>query len=110
MLMKEKEKISDDSKDIQENLLKRIKILENDFERSQSQSINFELQLQHQKEKNAGDISWMSKMAKLNEFTPISLHLVYKDDEYNYNYYMMYKNLKCDLANAMEKRNKILGT
>ncbi|GJS36808.1 hypothetical protein Tco_0535190 [Tanacetum coccineum] len=42
--------------------------------------------------------------------TPISLHLVYKDDEYNYNYYMMYKHQKCDLDNAMEKRNKILGT
>ncbi|GJR37280.1 hypothetical protein Tco_1212964 [Tanacetum coccineum] len=35
--------------------------------------------------------------------TPISLQLVYKDDEYNYNYYMMYKNQRCDLDNAMEK-------
>ncbi|GJW34264.1 retrotransposable element Tf2 [Tanacetum coccineum] len=39
-----------------------------------------------------------------------ALHLVYKDDEYNYNYYMMYKLQKCDLDNAMEMRSKILGT
>ncbi|GKE30879.1 hypothetical protein Tco_1446263, partial [Tanacetum coccineum] len=36
-------KSSSDSKDIQANLLKRIKILENDFKRSQAQSIDFEL-------------------------------------------------------------------
>ncbi|GJW23523.1 hypothetical protein Tco_0034145 [Tanacetum coccineum] len=66
MLMNEKEKFLTDSKDIQANLLKRIKILENDFQRSQAQSIDFELQLQHQKEKTACDISWKSKMAKLN--------------------------------------------
>ncbi|GJZ91141.1 hypothetical protein Tco_0663068 [Tanacetum coccineum] len=29
--------------------------------------------------------------------TSISLHLVYKEDEYNYNYYMMYKNQRYDL-------------
>ncbi|GJR01818.1 hypothetical protein Tco_0524802 [Tanacetum coccineum] len=50
-------KISNDSKDIQANLLKQIKILENDFERSQAQSIDFEINLKHQKEKNAYDIS-----------------------------------------------------
>ncbi|GKB80672.1 hypothetical protein Tco_0947567 [Tanacetum coccineum] len=65
-LMFEMEKISSESKDIQVNLLKRIKILENDFQRSQAQSINFELKLQHQKEQNACDISWKSQMAKLN--------------------------------------------
>nr|GEY92875.1 amino acid permease 6-like [Tanacetum cinerariifolium] len=41
--------------------------------------------------------------------TPISLLLVYKDDEYNYNYYMMYKNQNYDLDNAIEMLNKILG-
>ncbi|GKC24798.1 hypothetical protein Tco_1026948 [Tanacetum coccineum] len=38
ILMLEKEKISSDSKDIQANSLKRIKILENDFKRSQAQT------------------------------------------------------------------------
>ncbi|GJY35787.1 hypothetical protein Tco_0421165 [Tanacetum coccineum] len=33
----------------------------------QAQSIDFELQLQHQKEINACDISWKSKMEKLND-------------------------------------------
>ncbi|GJS68421.1 hypothetical protein Tco_0682986 [Tanacetum coccineum] len=66
ILMIEMDKISNKSKDIQANLLKRIKILENDFQRSQAQSIDFELKLQHQKEKITCDISWKSKMAKFN--------------------------------------------
>ncbi|GKA95458.1 hypothetical protein Tco_0817496 [Tanacetum coccineum] len=37
-----------------------------ELKRSQAQGIDFELKLQHQKEKNACDISWKSKMAKLN--------------------------------------------
>nr|GEY16852.1 hypothetical protein [Tanacetum cinerariifolium] len=67
ILMLEKEKISNDSKDIQANLLKRIKILENDFKRSQAQSINFELKMQHQKQKMAFDIFWKSRLSKLND-------------------------------------------
>ncbi|GKA80864.1 hypothetical protein Tco_0787556, partial [Tanacetum coccineum] len=63
----ELKKSSNDSKDIQANLLKRIKILENDFKRSQAQSIDFELQLQHQKEKMACDVSWKSRLSKLND-------------------------------------------
>ncbi|GJY87859.1 retrovirus-related pol polyprotein from transposon TNT 1-94, partial [Tanacetum coccineum] len=39
LLKDELEKSSSDSKDIQANLLKRIKILENDFKRSQAQSV-----------------------------------------------------------------------
>ncbi|GJT89537.1 retrovirus-related pol polyprotein from transposon TNT 1-94 [Tanacetum coccineum] len=67
MLRNELEKSSNDSKDIQANLLKRIKILENDFKRSQAQSIDFELKLQHQKEKMACDISWKSRLSTLND-------------------------------------------
>ncbi|GJZ73343.1 retrovirus-related pol polyprotein from transposon TNT 1-94, partial [Tanacetum coccineum] len=61
------EKSSSDSKDIQANLLKRIKILENDFKRSQAQSIDFELKLQHQKERMACDVSWKSRLSTLND-------------------------------------------
>ncbi|GJX81951.1 hypothetical protein Tco_0331432, partial [Tanacetum coccineum] len=43
------EKVKSESKDVQENLLKRIKIIENNFQRCQAQSIDFELQLQHKK-------------------------------------------------------------
>ncbi|GJW68868.1 hypothetical protein Tco_0123292 [Tanacetum coccineum] len=67
MLNAQLEKSSRDSKDIQVNLLKRIKILENDFKRSQAQSIDFELKLQHQKEKMACDVSWKSKLSTLND-------------------------------------------
>ncbi|GKB41123.1 integrase, catalytic region, zinc finger, CCHC-type containing protein [Tanacetum coccineum] len=67
------EKVKSESKDIQENLLKRIKILYNDFQRCQAQSIDFELQLQHQQQKknceqslkNLCENSWISKMDKL---------------------------------------------
>ncbi|GJV53424.1 hypothetical protein Tco_1449165 [Tanacetum coccineum] len=67
MLRNELEKSSSDSKDIQANLLKKIKILENDFKRSQAQSINFELKLQHKKEKIACDVSWKSRLSTLND-------------------------------------------
>ncbi|GJX23599.1 hypothetical protein Tco_0228044 [Tanacetum coccineum] len=67
LLKEELTKSSSDSKDIQANLLKRIKILENDFKRSQAQSIDFELKLQHQKEKMACDVSWKSKLSTLND-------------------------------------------
>ncbi|GKC41022.1 hypothetical protein Tco_1053406 [Tanacetum coccineum] len=60
-------KISSDFKDVQANLLKRIKILEIDFKRSQAQSIDFELKLQHQKDKMASDVSWKSEMTKLHD-------------------------------------------
>nr|GEY19104.1 integrase, catalytic region, zinc finger, CCHC-type, peptidase aspartic, catalytic [Tanacetum cinerariifolium] len=67
MLNAELEKSSRDSKDIQANLLKRIKIFKNDFKRSQAQSINFELKLQHQKEKMACDVSWKSKLSTIHD-------------------------------------------
>ncbi|GJX38945.1 putative ribonuclease H-like domain-containing protein [Tanacetum coccineum] len=67
LLKAELEKSSSDSKDIRANLLKRIKILENDFKRSQAQSIDFELKLQHQKEKMACDVLWKSKLSTIND-------------------------------------------
>ncbi|GJY56009.1 homeodomain-like protein [Tanacetum coccineum] len=67
ILMLEKGKISSDSKDIQANLLKRIQILENDFKRSQAQSIDFKLKQQYQKEKMACDNSWKLKLTKLSD-------------------------------------------
>ncbi|GJU44371.1 retrovirus-related pol polyprotein from transposon TNT 1-94 [Tanacetum coccineum] len=60
------EKSSSDSKDIEANLLKRIRILENDFKRSQAQSIDFEFRLHHLKEKMTCDISWKSKLSTIN--------------------------------------------
>ncbi|GJT55232.1 hypothetical protein Tco_0990286 [Tanacetum coccineum] len=65
LIKTELKKSSSDSKDIQAKLLKRIKILENDFKRSQAQSVDFELQ--HQKEKMACDVSWKLRLLTLND-------------------------------------------
>ncbi|GJZ65372.1 integrase, catalytic region, zinc finger, CCHC-type containing protein [Tanacetum coccineum] len=67
------ENVKRESIDIQENLLKQINILENNFQRCQKQCIDYELQLQHQNEKNncesslknLCETSWISKMEKL---------------------------------------------
>ncbi|GKB39166.1 retrovirus-related pol polyprotein from transposon TNT 1-94 [Tanacetum coccineum] len=67
LLKVELEKSSSASRDIQANLLKRIKILENDFQRLQAQSIDFELKLQHQKEKMDCDVSWKAKLSTLHD-------------------------------------------
>ncbi|GJX55505.1 retrovirus-related pol polyprotein from transposon TNT 1-94 [Tanacetum coccineum] len=66
LLKVELEKSAGDSRDIQANLLKRIKILENYFQRS-PQSIDFELKLQHQKEKMDCDVSWKAKLSTLHD-------------------------------------------
>ncbi|GJT18269.1 hypothetical protein Tco_0876975 [Tanacetum coccineum] len=76
------EQIRRSSIEIQEGLQEKIKILEKDVQRCQKQSVDFELKLQHEKEKhkwdsslkndNANslgiqslDYSWISKMEKL---------------------------------------------
>ncbi|GJZ27505.1 hypothetical protein Tco_0571758 [Tanacetum coccineum] len=47
ILMIEKEKVSNDSKDIQSTMEQRIKILENDFKRAEAQYVNLDLKMQH---------------------------------------------------------------
>ncbi|GJU31609.1 hypothetical protein Tco_1175198 [Tanacetum coccineum] len=67
------EKIQRDSIEIQEEMQKQINILKNDVQRCQKQSLDFELQLQHEKErqkcesslKTVCETSWISKMEKL---------------------------------------------
>ncbi|GJS86887.1 hypothetical protein Tco_0769523 [Tanacetum coccineum] len=68
--------VQSDSRDIQANLLKRIKILENDFQRSQAQSIDFELKLQHQKEKMDYGVSWKAKLSTLHDENVLLKHQV----------------------------------
>ncbi|GKD73524.1 integrase, catalytic region, zinc finger, CCHC-type containing protein, partial [Tanacetum coccineum] len=72
-LQDEIEKIQRGSIEIQEGMQKRINIFENDVQRCQKQSLDFELKLQHEKEKskyesslkNVCETSWISKMEKL---------------------------------------------
>ncbi|GJU12899.1 hypothetical protein Tco_1135295 [Tanacetum coccineum] len=70
------EKSASDSRDIQVNLLKRIKIIENDIQRSQAQSIDFELKLQHQKEKIDCDVYWKAKLSTLHDENVLLKHQV----------------------------------
>ncbi|GKA81406.1 retrovirus-related pol polyprotein from transposon TNT 1-94 [Tanacetum coccineum] len=76
LLKVELEKSASDSRDIQANLLKRIKILENDFQRSQAQSIDFKLKLQHQKDKMDCDVSWKGKLSTLHDENVLLKHQV----------------------------------
>ncbi|GKB64198.1 hypothetical protein Tco_0920384 [Tanacetum coccineum] len=80
------EKVQRDSIKIQDGMQKRINILENDVQRCQKQSLDFELQLQHEKEKrkyksslkSVCETSWISKMEKL-ESENVSLELRVQD-------------------------------
>ncbi|GJW61954.1 retrovirus-related pol polyprotein from transposon TNT 1-94 [Tanacetum coccineum] len=75
----ENEQLKKKSNEIQEGLQARIKILEKDVQRCEKQSVDFELKLQHEKEKqkwdssfknkntNPLDYSWISKMEKLED-------------------------------------------
>ncbi|GJY66775.1 hypothetical protein Tco_0469013 [Tanacetum coccineum] len=67
------EKVQRDYIEIQDGMQKWINILENDVQRCQKQSLDFELQLQHEKEKrkcessmkNVCETSWISKIENL---------------------------------------------
>ncbi|GJY98056.1 putative reverse transcriptase domain-containing protein [Tanacetum coccineum] len=76
LLKVELEKSASDSRDIQANLLKRIKILENDFQTSQAESIDFDLKLQHQKEKMDCHVSWKAKLSTLHDENVLLQHQV----------------------------------
>ncbi|GJR95463.1 retrovirus-related pol polyprotein from transposon TNT 1-94 [Tanacetum coccineum] len=79
ILNAELEKVKKKSFEIQEGLQARIKILEKDVQRCEKQSVDFQLKLQHEKEKQKWDstsknkttipldYSWISKMEKLED-------------------------------------------
>ncbi|GJT43633.1 hypothetical protein Tco_0952348 [Tanacetum coccineum] len=106
------EKISSDSKDIQANLLKRIIILENDFKRSQAQSIDFELKIQHQKEKMACDVSWKSRLSKLsdeNMLLKTQLDSVVQEREnIKLEYQNVFNSIKATRAQHQQEVNKLI--
>ncbi|GJR59983.1 integrase, catalytic region, zinc finger, CCHC-type containing protein [Tanacetum coccineum] len=67
----ELEQVKKKSLEIQEGLKARIKILEKDVQRCEKQSVDFELKLQHEKEKHKWDSS-KNKNSKPLDFTWIS--------------------------------------
>ncbi|GKA08786.1 hypothetical protein Tco_0688117 [Tanacetum coccineum] len=99
-------KVQRDSIKIQEGMQKRINILENDVQRCQKQSLDFELQLQHEKErrrcksslKNVCETSWISKMEKL-ESENVSLEfkvqtLIKERDNVKIEYQKLFDSIK----------------
>ncbi|GKC80109.1 hypothetical protein Tco_1130883, partial [Tanacetum coccineum] len=105
LLKDELEERSNDSKEIQANFLHRIKILENNFQRLQAQSIDFELKLQHQKEKMACDVSWKSKLSTLNSENVLLKGQVDDVRAENQNLLMTISELKSKLSTIEKGKN-----
>ncbi|GJU89105.1 hypothetical protein Tco_1301528 [Tanacetum coccineum] len=105
-------KILNDSKDIQANLLKQIKILKNDFKRSQAQSIDFELKLQHQKEKMACDVSWKSRLSKLNDENVLLKtqvdSVVQERENIKLEYRKLFNSIKATRAQHQQEVNELI--
>ncbi|GKA83230.1 hypothetical protein Tco_0789978 [Tanacetum coccineum] len=80
------EKVQRDSIKIQEGMQKRMNILENDVQRYHKQSLEFELQLQHEKEKckfesslkSVCETSWISKM-EMHKSENVSLEFLVQE-------------------------------
>ncbi|GJT75302.1 retrovirus-related pol polyprotein from transposon TNT 1-94 [Tanacetum coccineum] len=112
ILMLKKEKILSDSTDIQANLLKRIKILENDIKRPQAQSIDFELKLQHQKEKMACDNSWKSKLTKLSDENVLLKtqveSVVQESENIKLEYQTLFNSIKATQAQHQREINELI--
>ncbi|GJR84744.1 hypothetical protein Tco_0155529 [Tanacetum coccineum] len=68
----ENELLKKKSNKIQEGLQARIKILEKDVQRCEKQSVDFELKLQHQKEKQKWDSSFKNKNTNPLDYSRIS--------------------------------------
>ncbi|GJS92806.1 hypothetical protein Tco_0799774 [Tanacetum coccineum] len=112
LLKAELEKSSSDSKDIQANLLKRIKILKNDFKRSQAQSIDFEFKLQHQTEKMVCDVSWKSKLSTINDENGLNIKkdlddLIEHVNQKTYTYADVHAQNQDLLITIFELKNKL---
>ncbi|GJS88934.1 hypothetical protein Tco_0771570 [Tanacetum coccineum] len=112
LLKVELEKSASDSRDIQANLLKRIKILKNDFQRSQAQSIDFELKLQHQKEKIDCDVSWKEKLSTLHDENVLLKHqvesTVKEQENIKLEFQKLFNSIKATRAQHQNEINEII--
>ncbi|GJW12258.1 hypothetical protein Tco_1578085 [Tanacetum coccineum] len=114
------EKAKRESIEIQENLLKRIKILENDFQGCQAQSIDFKLELKHQKEqkdcehslKNLCENSWISKMEKLeNENVSLEFQvqsLIKECENVKLEYQKLFDSIKKTRTHSQREVNELI--
>ncbi|GJW09695.1 retrovirus-related pol polyprotein from transposon TNT 1-94 [Tanacetum coccineum] len=103
MLMLEKEKASNDSKDIQATMEQRIKIYENDFKRAEAQYVHLDLKMQHQKEKIACYVSWKSRMTKLSDKNNQDLLITISELKVKFAEQEKNVNTKFDKSAALEK-------
>nr|GEW26433.1 Gag-Pol polyprotein [Tanacetum cinerariifolium] len=99
------EKRASDSRDILASLIKRIKILENDFQRSQAQSIDFELKMQHQKENIDCDVSWKEKLSTLHDENVLLKHQIESTVKERENIILEYQRL-FNLVKATRDQHK----
>ena len=115
-----KEKIQRDSIEIKEGMQKQINILENDVQRCEKQSLDFELQLQHEKErrkcesslKNVCETSWISKMEKL-ESENVSLEfqvqsLVKERENIKLEYQKLFDSIKKTRSQTQGEINELI--
>ncbi|GKA41125.1 hypothetical protein Tco_0733718 [Tanacetum coccineum] len=119
------EQLKKKSIEIQEGLQARIKILEKDVQRCEKQSVDFELKLQHEKEKhkwdssfknkntNPLDYSWNSKMEKLEDedvsfdFTVQSL--IKERDNVKIEYQKLFNSIKKTRSQSQTEMNELIA-
>ncbi|GJU66473.1 retrovirus-related pol polyprotein from transposon TNT 1-94 [Tanacetum coccineum] len=119
------EQLKKKSIEIQEGLQARIKILEKDVQRCEKQSVDFELKLQHEKEKhkwdssfknkntNPLDYSWISKMEKLEDenvsldFTVQSLKK--EHDNVKLEYQKHFNSIKKTLSQTQTEMDELIA-
>ncbi|GJY30961.1 hypothetical protein Tco_0414456 [Tanacetum coccineum] len=119
------EQLKKKSIEIQEGLQARIKILEKDVQRCEKQSVDFELKLQHEKEKhkwdssfknkntNPLDYSWISKMEKLEDenvsldFTVQSL--IKERDNVKLEYQKLFNSIKKTRSQNQTKMDELIA-
>ncbi|GJZ87046.1 hypothetical protein Tco_0658656 [Tanacetum coccineum] len=119
------EQVQKNSIEIQEGLQEKIKILEKDVQRCQKQSVDFELKLQHAKEKhkwestlnnkntNPLDYSWISKMEKLkNENVSLDFKvqsLMKERDNVKIEYQKLFDSIKKTRSQSQKEMDELIA-
>ncbi|GJX37274.1 retrovirus-related pol polyprotein from transposon TNT 1-94 [Tanacetum coccineum] len=120
----ELEQVKKKSLEIQEGLKARIKILEKDVQRCEKQSVDFELKLQHEKEKHKWDssknknskpldYSWISRMEKLeNENVSLDFKvqsLIKERDDVKMEYKKLFDSIKKTRSQTQMEMDELIA-
>ncbi|GJS05556.1 hypothetical protein Tco_0322064 [Tanacetum coccineum] len=125
ILNDELEQFKKKSFEIQEGLQARIKILEKDVQRCEKQSVDFELKLQHEKEKHKWDsysknknskpldYSWISRMEKLeNENVSLDFKvqsLIKERDNVKMEYKKLFDSIKKTWSQTQKEMDELIA-